>query len=224
MPFYFLVAGGRSQVETGLLMTPWPAALVVVAPLAGRLADRYAAGPLCGAGLGVMTIGTLWLARLPAEAPMLAIMAPMLLCGAGFGLFQSPNNRAFMASAPLARSGACAGMMTTARLTGQTIGGLIVASTFALTGIGPAAIGTDVGKDILGGMAELFEARQIEKTAASLHRVDEAEDRVQPRPVLGRGLPRDDLAGKGFERLAGFRDEIAEQIVHLILPEPNIGA
>ncbi len=144
LPFAVLVAGGRSQVETGVLMTPWPAALVVVAPLAGRLADRYAAGPLCGAGLAIMTLGTLLLARLPADAPMLAIMAPMLLCGAGFGLFQSPNNRAFMASAPLARSGACAGMMTTARLTGQTIGGLIVASTFALTGIGPAAVAQGV--------------------------------------------------------------------------------
>lgn len=145
LPFFYLLAGGRSQVETGLLMTPWPAALVVVAPLAGRLADRYAAGPLCGAGLGGMTIGMLLLARLPADAPMLAIMAPMLLCGAGFGLFQSPNNRAFMASAPLDRSGACAGMMTTARLTGQTIGGLIVATVLALTGVGPTAVGRGVG-------------------------------------------------------------------------------
>ena len=149
LPFFYLVAGGRSQVETGLLMTAWPAALVIAAPLAGRLADRYAAGRLCGAGLAVMAGGMLLLARLPADAPMLAIIAPLLVCGAGFGLFQSPNNRAFMVSAPLDRSGACAGLMTTARLTGQTIGGLLVASIFAITGIGPAAIGQGVSLALL---------------------------------------------------------------------------
>jgi hypothetical protein len=53
------------------------------------------------------------------------VIWPMVICGTGFGLFQLPNNCAFMASAPRERSGACAGVMTTSRLTGQTLGGLI---------------------------------------------------------------------------------------------------
>jgi DHA2 family multidrug resistance protein-like MFS transporter len=140
LPFYFLYVGGRSQIETGLLLTPWPAALIVVAPLAGRLADRYPAGLLCGAGLAALTVGMLLLLRVPAEAGLTDVIWPMLISGTGFVMFQSPNNRAFMASAPHERSGACAGMMTTSRLVGQTLSGLIVALVFALAGAGKAAI------------------------------------------------------------------------------------
>ena len=38
--------GGLSQIDTGLMMTPWPAIVVIVAPIAGRLSDRYPAGVL----------------------------------------------------------------------------------------------------------------------------------------------------------------------------------
>ena len=58
----------------------------------------------------------------------------MLVCGIGFGFFQSPNNRAMIGAAPRERSGAGSGMLSTARLTGQTIGGLIVALMLAITG------------------------------------------------------------------------------------------
>lgn len=54
----------------------------------------------------------------------------MAVCGAGFGLFQSPNNRAMLASAPRARSGAAGGMLSTARLLGQTVGAAGVAVLF----------------------------------------------------------------------------------------------
>ena len=67
LPFYFQDVLGRSQVATGLLMTPWPATVALVAPIAGRLADRYPAGILCGIGLAVLTSGFLLLAALPAE-------------------------------------------------------------------------------------------------------------------------------------------------------------
>src|SRR3954466_13845921 len=54
----------------------------------------------------------------------------MMVCGIGFGFFQSPNNRALIAAAPRARSGAASGVVSTARLTGQTLGGVLVALVF----------------------------------------------------------------------------------------------
>jgi MFS transporter, DHA2 family, multidrug resistance protein len=121
---------GRSAVETGLLMTPWPVAVGLIAPLAGRLADRYPAGLLGGLGLVMMAAGMALLAFFPADGGTVDFVWRMGLCGLGFGFFQSPNNRAMVSSAPRARSGAAGGMLSTARLFGQTLGAAGVALLF----------------------------------------------------------------------------------------------
>ncbi|MFY0582800.1 MFS transporter [Cystobacter fuscus] len=130
LPFYFQNVLGRSQVETGLLMTPWPVAVAIMAPIAGRLADRFSAALLCGVGSVVMAAGLTLLALLPAHVASGAIVCCMILCGVGFGFFQSPNNRAMLSSAPKARSGGAGGMQATARLLGQTCGATLVALCF----------------------------------------------------------------------------------------------
>ena len=132
IPFYFQKTLGLSEIETGLLMTPWPLATMVMAPIAGRLLDRVHAGLLGGIGLAIFATGLFMLAALPQEATHLEIMLRMLLCGAGFGLFQSPNNHTILTAAPLERSGGASGMLSTARLVGQTTGAALVALSFNL--------------------------------------------------------------------------------------------
>ena len=68
LPFYFQYVSGLSPIEIGMLITPWPAALVIIAPIAGRLADRYPAGLLGGLGLAVMTSGLLLVLFMPEHA------------------------------------------------------------------------------------------------------------------------------------------------------------
>ena len=121
---------GRSAVETGLLMTPWPVAIACAAPIAGRLADRYPAGILGGIGLFALSAGLALLAAFPENGTAVDLMWRMALCGLGFGFFQSPNNRTLLSSAPRSRSGAAGGMLSTVRLLGQTIGAAIVAVLF----------------------------------------------------------------------------------------------
>jgi MFS transporter, DHA2 family, multidrug resistance protein len=133
LPFYFALAGGMSQSQIGLLITPWPAAVVIVSPVAGRLSDKYPAGLLGGLGLAVLTVGLLLLLSLPPTPPFADVVWRMMVCGLGFGFFQSPNNRALIDAAPRSRSGAAGGLISTARLTGQTIGGVVVAVIFGFT-------------------------------------------------------------------------------------------
>jgi MFS transporter, DHA2 family, multidrug resistance protein len=133
LPFMMQDTLGLSQVQTGLLMTPWPLVIIVAAPLSGVLSDHLSAGWLGGIGLAMLTVGLLLLATLGAHPEPMQIAWRMALCGAGFGIFQSPNNRTMLASAPRERSGGASGMLGTARLTGQTVGAALVALIFGVT-------------------------------------------------------------------------------------------
>lgn len=134
LPFFLQSVIGRSEVETGLLLTPWPLATMVMAPLAGYLIERVHAGLLGAIGLVVMAVGLFALALLPASPGDLDIIWRMIVCGAGFGLFQSPNNHTIITSAPRHRSGGASGMLGTARLLGQSTGAALVALMFNLAG------------------------------------------------------------------------------------------
>lgn len=74
-----------------------------------------------------MATGLFALMLLPASPSNISIIWPMILCGAGFGLFQSPNNHTIITSAPRDRSGGASGMLGTARLLGQSTGAALVA-------------------------------------------------------------------------------------------------
>ncbi|OTP68550.1 MFS transporter [Caballeronia sordidicola] len=132
LPFLLQNTLGMTQVETGFLMTPWPMVIVFIAPLAGMLSDRYSAGVLGGIGLALLSAGLLLLATTGAHPAPFDIAWRMALCGLGFGLFQSPNNRQMLSSAPRNRSGGASGMLGTARLSGQTLGAALVALIFGI--------------------------------------------------------------------------------------------
>ncbi len=132
LPFLFEDTLGRSQVETGLLLTPWPLAVAMIAPFTGRLADRYPAGLLGGCGLAVMAVGLALIGLLPAQPATSDIVWRMLICGIGFGFFNTPNNRAILTAAPPTRAGAASGMQATSRLLGQSVGAAMVALVFGL--------------------------------------------------------------------------------------------
>jgi DHA2 family multidrug resistance protein-like MFS transporter len=133
LPFYFQYVSGLTPIQIGILITPWPAALVVMAPIAGRLADRHPAGLLGGFGLAVMTFGLLLVLFLPSPPAPVDVAWRLAVCGIGFGFFQSPNNRLIIASAPRDRAGAGSGMLSTSRLLGQTTGSALVALVLGIT-------------------------------------------------------------------------------------------
>ncbi len=132
LPFLLLETHGRSPLQAGLLITAWPLAIATVAPWAGRLIGRCPDGLLGGIGMAIFSLGLLLLARLPQQPSDLDLVWRLALCGAGFALFQSPNNHTIVTTAPLERSGAASGMLGTARLVGQTTGAVLLAALFTV--------------------------------------------------------------------------------------------
>jgi MFS transporter, DHA2 family, multidrug resistance protein len=145
LPFYFEDVLGRSQVETGLFMTPWPLVVAIMAPIGGRLSDRFSAGILGGLGLIILALGMALLAMLPANPAVPDIVWRMMVCGFGFGFFQTPNMKAIMSSAPPHRSGSASSIVATARLIGQTTGAAAAALCFSLAGREGATLALALG-------------------------------------------------------------------------------
>ena len=170
LPFFLQHTLGLDEVATGLLLTPWPLATMIAAPLAGRLIERVHAGLLGGVGLSIFSAGLFLLAVFADQVSNAGIALFMAMCGFGFGLFQTPNNSILISSAPQNRSGGASGMLGMARLTGQTTGASLVALMFVVFPVD----GTYASLYFAGGFATL--AAIVSFTRVSL-----------PEPELLRG-------------------------------------
>lgn len=134
-----LSAMGFSATQIGACIAPWPLTNMVVAPLSGFLSDKVPAGILGGIGMAVTLLALAMLATMPADPSYFDIAWRMALCGSGFGLYLPPNARLVVGSAPRHRAAAAGGLVSTVRLTGQTIGATLAAALLA-AGIGEGAV------------------------------------------------------------------------------------
>jgi DHA2 family multidrug resistance protein-like MFS transporter len=131
LSFLYQQEMGFSPLETAWLFTPWPLAIMLVGPLAGRFADRVNPSLLASGGLVLLALGMVSLALLDAEAGVVDGLWRTALCGIGFGLFQPPNNREMMTSVPRERSANASGVMSTTRTVGQSLGVALVGAFLA---------------------------------------------------------------------------------------------
>jgi DHA2 family multidrug resistance protein-like MFS transporter len=161
LPFLLQAGLGRSVVETGLLLTPWPVTVAAMGIVAGRLSDRYPAGILGSAGLVLLAGGLAAIMTLPQNAGAGAIIWRLAVCGLGFGFFQSPNLRALMTAAPPARSGSASGIVAMARLSGQTTGAALAALALGLGGAEGPALAAELATlfAVIGAAASILRLR-----------------------------------------------------------------
>lgn len=133
LPFFLQHELAFDALMSGCIMTFWPLSVALAAPLAGRLAERVSSGWLSTLGAGCQALGLAGVAFSRPLGEALPLVPFMVQCGVGFGLFQVPNNRNMLLSAPHARSAAAGGMQGTARLLGQTLGAVAMTLLFTLT-------------------------------------------------------------------------------------------
>jgi EmrB/QacA subfamily drug resistance transporter len=153
LPFYLEQLRLFPTDEAGLLLTPVPLTISVVAPLSGFLSDRFGSQVLSSLGLAIGSLGLWFLSNLTPQAPILAIIWPLVITGLGQGLFQSPNNSAIMGSVPRHRLGIASGFLATVRVVGQGLSVAVAGAIFA--SLGGAAAGAALSQRGAASIAPL---------------------------------------------------------------------
>ena len=132
LPFLLEQGRGFSPIEAGLLLTPVPITMALVAPLSGVASDHFGPRVLASAGMGFMVLGLLSLTQLPLDFGLPDLIWRLVLLGIGQGMFMSPNSSAVLGSVPRPRIGTASGTLAQMRVNGQAVGialsGAIVAT------------------------------------------------------------------------------------------------
>ncbi len=171
VPYYLETVRHLSVGHTGLELTVMPVAIGLVAPFAGRSADRIGSRPLTVAGMAMA--GTSFVMMALFHATTLAFILELAGLGAGLGAFTPANNASIMAAAPRAQSGLAGGMLNMTRALGTALGlamsGLILASVAGAQARSPSLInqGFVVATLSFGaacGLAGLLSSRQARGT------------------------------------------------------------
>jgi DHA2 family multidrug resistance protein-like MFS transporter len=183
LPFYLQRVLGQTTAATGFYMTAWPLSVAAAALLAGRLADRFPTSWLCAAGGACLAFGLAGAALWPLTADARPMLLFAAMCGIGFGLFQTPNNRNMFLSAPLERSAASGGLQGAARLTGQTAGAVLMTLLFTLTSV---AVAPRLGLLVAAALAFLAGFVSLSRTSSD----DLANRDAAGVPRANRACPR----------------------------------
>ena len=108
-----------------------PLCQVVLAPIAGRLSDKYVPQILAAIGMGLGTISLLLFSFLNTETPLEFLIISMIIYGVGFGLFSPPNTNVIMSSVPPKNTSVASAAVATMRTVGQAMSMGILTLVFA---------------------------------------------------------------------------------------------
>jgi len=132
VPFYLERGLGLGTARSGLELMAMPLAFGIVAPLAGRLADRVGARPLTVGGMALVAVGLAVMGAL--RPPTVGFLLLLALVGVGMGLFTSPNNASIMGAAPGQHAGMASGVLNMTRGMGTALGLALTGTVFVLAG------------------------------------------------------------------------------------------
>jgi EmrB/QacA subfamily drug resistance transporter len=162
LPFYLEELHGFSAEQAGLLLTPLPLTIALVAPWSGALADRIGTRWLAASGLALACIGLVLISRLGPRTTVPDIIWRLCLTGLGQGLFQSPNNSALMGAAPRERQGTASGFLATGRVVGQSVSVALAGAIFV--GAGANAAGSQLAAIHAGQAATPAQVAALQQT------------------------------------------------------------
>ncbi|MFI6852287.1 MFS transporter [Streptomyces sp. NPDC050416] len=138
---------GYSPTEAGLRMLPWTGMPMLVAPIAGILADRIGGRPVVAAGLFLQALGLGYMSVVAtADASYAAQLPALIVSGIGMALFFAPASHLVMSSVRPSEQGIASGANNALREVGGALGIAVMASIFAAQG------GYETGQTFVDGM------------------------------------------------------------------------
>jgi EmrB/QacA subfamily drug resistance transporter len=139
---YFQLGIGYGPMATGLRLLPWTATPMIVAPLAGTLADRIGSRPLLTAGLLLQAVGLGWVAETAGSGSggYGRFVLPLIIAGVGISMAIPTVTAAALGAVEPADTGRASGVVNTLQRFGGAFGIAIATAVFSAHGhLGSAA-------------------------------------------------------------------------------------
>ncbi|HEY7283248.1 MAG TPA: MFS transporter [Actinomycetota bacterium] len=135
LSLYLQNVQGYTPVGAGIRLFPFTVMILIIAPLAGRLSDRYGSRWFMTFGTLTLAVGLALMTRTEPDSAYLTVLLPaMIVMGAGMAMTMSPMTAAVMASVPVQRAGVASAATNTSRELGGVFGiallGAVVTSAF----------------------------------------------------------------------------------------------
>jgi len=123
-----------SPLEAGVRFLPSTAMIIVLGPIAGRLADRVGPKPLMTAGLVLVSAALFWESNLGISTSYLFLLPGFVLLGLGMGFVMSPMSTAAMNAVHQTKAGVASGILNMSRMVGGTFGVAVLGALIATLG------------------------------------------------------------------------------------------
>ena len=122
---------GFDSQTAGMILLVAPLCQVILAPLAGRLSDRFVPQILAAIGMALGTLSLILFSFLDSTTSIEFLFVAMILYGIGFGLFSPPNTNVIMGSVPPKDTSVASAAVATMRTVGQAMSMGILTLVFA---------------------------------------------------------------------------------------------
>jgi EmrB/QacA subfamily drug resistance transporter len=121
---------GYSPLEAGIRFLPSTLMIVGVAPVAGRLADRFGPRWLIAGGLTIVAASLFIFSGIAVDSSYLDLLPGFMLLGIGIAMTMSPMTSAAMNAVPVQKAGIASGVLSMFRMVGGSLGVAVTGAIF----------------------------------------------------------------------------------------------
>jgi EmrB/QacA subfamily drug resistance transporter len=157
-----------SALGAGVRFLPSTLMIVVIAPIAGRMADKIGPKPLMIAGLSLLALSLFLQTGIDDNSGYGALLPAFMILGAGIALTMSPMSTAAMNAVEVTKAGVASGVLSMSRMVGGSLGIAVCGALFQSlfnSRLGDMVGGTPLARFPRGQMMEAVSSGQASHMA-----------------------------------------------------------